>query len=404
MVIWKFEMDNVLVENRFKRVMIPAILMGLVTNICLTCLFYFIDAIAVAISPAVSAVFFLIYVLLFKKEVVTSKQISLIVAYSTVIEVFIHSYFLGWGMGFYCYMFLLPVVFLLNTNWKKWMVIFFNSSMVVLSILLWGITYNNTPVYTIPNHVISFIGLFNIAVCAIIIYVVMVYFSRTVNRKDEDLMEANIRLENKNKKIVGQHKKLEVLLKEVHHRVKNNLQIITSLMSLEGGKVKSEEAVTVLNESRRRVEAIALIHQKLYQDSEFTKVDIKSYLEEIMLGQERMNPHVSCTVVSVNIELSLDTALPLGLIISELITNSMAHAFNGIENPALLAELRKTEEGFELLLKDNGIGLAEGFDLNQTESLGIEIITLLTEQIEGAINCFNNDSGGASFKLNFKDQ
>ena len=397
-------MKHNILDNRFKQVLLPTILMGLVTNISLAVLFFLINAYTLVLSPFVGAFLFLIYFIFLKRDVITAKQASLIVAYSTVIEVFIHSYYLGWDMGFYCYMFLLPVIFLLNSNWKKWMTIFFNLSISVLSVLLWFLTYGETAVYDVSENTVSNVGIFNITVSALVIYVVMGYFSRTVNSKDEALLDANRDLESKNKEIVGQHKKLEVLLKEVHHRVKNNLQIISSLMSLEQGNIDNEEAETILSESRRRVEAIALIHQKLYQDSDFSRVDVKSYLKEIIENQKIMNPQVSCSVVSVDIELSLDIAVPLGLIISEMITNSMKHGFKEIENPELSAEIVKTTEGYELLVKDNGVGLSDNFDINQTESLGLEIITILTEQIGGTIDCFNNERGGASFKLNFKDQ
>ena len=397
-------MDIDLIESRFKHVMIPTILMGVVTNVFLAFLFGFLGAYTLVLSPVISAVLFLIYFVVLKKDKISSKPLSLIVAYTVVVEIFIHSYYLGWGMGFYYYMFLLPIVFLFNSKWKTWMIIFFNSSIVVLSVLLWSLVSGKESVYPVPSEVESLVGLFNLSATAIIIYVVMVYFRRTINQRDEALISANMGLEIQNKKIVGQHEKLEVLLKEVHHRVKNNLQIISSLMSLARGNVESEEAVAILNESRRRVEAIALIHQKLYQDSDFSRVDIKSYLEEIIESQKIMNPQVSCAVVSVDIELSLDIAVPLGLIISEMITNSMKHGFREIENPELSAEIVKTTKGYELLVKDNGVGLADNFDINKTESLGLEIITILTKQIEGTIDCFNNESGGASFKLNFKDQ
>ncbi|MDB4533795.1 hypothetical protein N9242_02915 [Vicingaceae bacterium] len=397
-------MDKILIDNRYKQVMIPAVLMGIITNISLAFLFAFLKAFDVVLSPIVSTVLFLIYFFLLKTDRLSSKQISLIVAYTVVIEIFVHSFYLGWDMGFYYYMFLLPIIFLLNSKWETWMVVFFNSSILLLSILLWCLVYNEVPVYLVDKNIVGYLDLFNLTTTALVILVIMIHFSRTINKKDEDLVKINIELEHQNQEIVGQHQNLEVLLKEVHHRVKNNLQIISSLMSLEHGNVENEEVGIILNESRRRVEAIALIHHKLYQDKKFNRVDFKSYLEEIMNTQHELNPEINCTVRAIDVVMSLDVAVPLGLIISEMITNSVKHAFIGIEKPELLAVLSKEEEGFQLLIEDNGIGLSKDFDLVHSESLGLEIITALTDQIEGSIECYNNQNGGASFKLCFNDQ
>lgn len=397
-------MNKLLVNNRFKQVMIPAVLMGVITNIYLACLFAYIEAFNVVVSPVISAFLFLIYFILLKKDKLTSKQISLIVAYTVVVEIFIHSYYLGWGMGFYYYMFLLPVIFLMNSKWKNWMMIFFNSSIAVACVLLWFIVYGRDSVYPVPEAMKSLVGLVNLTATASVIFVIMIYFSRTINRKDEALMRANIELGLQNKEIVGQHKSLEILLKEIHHRVKNNLQIISSLMSLERNTVENKEVVKILNKSRRRVEAIALIHQKLYQDKSFNRVDFKSYLDEIMGIQHTINPNVICSVEASNVVLSLDVAVPLGLIISEMLTNSIKHGFKNIKNPKLHIVLTRNSENFQLLVEDNGVGLSEDFSLDQPESLGLEIITALTGQIGGSIEYFNNPKGGASFKLSFKDQ
>ncbi len=399
------KMDKALTENRFKQVMIPAALMGVITNIGLAWLFSYIEAFDVILSPIICTVLFIVYFFLLKTDKLTSKQISLIVAYTVVIEIFIHSYCLGWGMGFYYYMFLLPLIFLLNSDWKNWMIVFFNSSIAVLSVLLWCFVYGKDSICPVPESVESYVNLFNLTASALVIIVIMIYFSRTINRKDEALIKANFELEEQNKEIIGQHKNLEILLKEIHHRVKNNLQIISSLMSLEHGNVKNEEVGIILNESRRRVEAIALIHHKLYQDKQFNKVDFKSYLEEIISAQEMMYPQVDCIVESPKAVLSLDIAVPLGLIISEMVTNSMKHAFVGIENPQLKMILSKSaEDNFDLTVQDNGVGLPDDFDVENPKSLGIEIITALTGQINGELECINNEVNGATFRLTFQDK
>jgi two-component sensor histidine kinase len=229
----------------------------------------------------------------------------------------------------------------------------------------------------------------------------MIYFSRTINKKDEALIKANVELERQNIEILEQHKHLQILLKEIHHRVKNNLQIISSLMSLQARNEGDERLSAFLNESKRRVEAIALIHEKLYQDDKVNQVDFKSYLEDLMNSQKVVNPHVKCTVKSKDATLNLDTAVPLGLIISEMFANSIKHAFQGVDDPKLSVELLDSEEGFELIVQDNGIGLPEDFNLSSPSSLGFEIINALTSQINGSIEYSNEN--GAKFHIRFQE-
>ncbi len=172
-------------------------------------------------------------------------------------------------------------------------------------------------------------------------------------------------------------------------------------MSLQSRAVEDTEVAEVLNESKRRVEAIALIHQKLYQEDKINQVDFKSYLEDFMNSQQLMATHLKCKVDSEETTLNLDIAVPLGLIISELITNIVKHAFDGVVNPELSVKLKSVAEGYELVVKDNGVGLPKGFDLMNSGSLVTEIITALTEQISAEITYYNNN--GAEFKILFQD-
>ena len=165
--------------------------------------------------------------------------------------------------------------------------------------------------------------------------------------------------------------------------------------------IEDEKIVEILNESSRRIDAIALIHQKLYQDEKFDKVDFKSYLKELMENQQAMNSDLKCVLSSEEIILSLDTAVPLGIIISEMITNSIKHAFDGIENPELNVSILSSGNDYELIVKDNGVGLSEDFDLNNPKSLGMEIISALTHQIGARIEYSN--SNGAIFSIFFRN-
>ena len=290
-------------------------------------------------------------------------------------------------------------MFLLNANWKLFTIVLFNSSVLIATIVLWWWFKDGESF--ISEDISSYINIINMAGTGLIVFVIMIYYKRTVLEKDEALISANRELKRKNKKIVGQHQNLEILLKEVHHRVKNNLQIISSLMSLQKDTIENKEAIVVLSDSKRRVEAIALIHQKLYQDEKFNSVDFKSYIEEILSSQQIMNANLKCVIESPEVVLSLDTSVPLGLIISEMIANSVKHAFKGVDSPELKVVLTEVDRGYELLIKDNGVGLPDGFDINNPSSLGTEIISALTMQIGATVECFNDN--GAGFKISFQN-
>lgn len=257
-------------------------------------------------------------------------------------------------------------------------------------------------IYEISTEFIATINFLNALAVGAVVTVILMFFSRTIYAKDVILTDVNAELERQNKEIKEQHSHLQILLKEVHHRVKNNLQIISSLMSLQSRTVKDSQTVTILNESRRRVEAIALIHQRLYQGDNANQVNFKSYLDELMASQQTMYPHVVYSVMSEEVILTLDTAVPLGLIISEMITNSIKHAFEGTENPSISMQLKKQSSEFELLVHDNGCGLSEDFSLDNPVSLGTEIIMSLVDQIDAKIENANDD--GAKFTISFRDQ
>ncbi|MEJ6616827.1 MAG: sensor histidine kinase [Crocinitomicaceae bacterium] len=299
-------------------------------------------------------------------------------------------------------MFLLPTVFILNATWKTWMLIFFNCTIILLTSALKIYLSNYSEIHPLDASSLEYISLINLTGTGTVLILIMVYFSRTISFKDNALIQVNAELEIQNKEIFEQYKHLQLLMKEMHHRVKNNLQIISSLMSLQERSVKDKDVIAVLNESKRRVEAIALIHQKLYQNENEYQVDFKSYLEEIMSNQQLINKKVRCKVKSEGIMLDLDTAVPLGIIISEMITNAHKHAYKNIEKPTLITTLSRVDDNYQIIIRDNGIGLPKDFNIYETKSLGFEIITALADQIEANIE-FSN-SPGAQFSIKFKNR
>lgn len=185
--------------------------------------------------------------------------------------------------------------------------------------------------------------------------------------------------------ITAQSKKLEIMMKELHHRVKNNLQIVSSLLSLQTYKVQDEEAVLVLKESQQRVQAMSFIHQRLYKTESLTAVNMKEYLTDIAeslvssygYNRDDFDLHISVEKEMIDI----DKALPIGLIINELVTNSLKYAYSNIRRPWLNITLRQDEAELICTIKDNGIGIDEQQWKQKKNSFGKQLITALCKQL-----------------------
>ena len=211
-------------------------------------------------------------------------------------------------------------------------------------------------------------------------------------------------LKNAEEKIFASLKEKEVLLQEIHHRVKNNMQIISSLLSLQANNTGSEEATEVLKESRGRVKSMAMIHEKLYQSHNLSRLNIGEYLtnlvNDILSSYSGVSSRVTKNVHVDDIYLNIDTALPMGLIVNELVSNCIKHAFpdgKGNINVSLVSD----KDEYILDVSDNGIGLEEDVDPFDSNSLGLKLVNSLSIQLEGKLEVKRD--GPTSFKLTFKE-
>ena len=193
------------------------------------------------------------------------------------------------------------------------------------------------------------------------------------------------RIKKQRQQIAEQSKKLEVMMKELHHRVKNNLQIVSSLLSLQTYKVQDEEALLVLKESQQRVQAMSFIHQRLYKTESLTAVNMKEYLTDLaesLVSSYGFNRDDFDLHITVDKEmLDIDKALPIGLIINELVTNALKYAYTGIIRPALYITLTDEDAKLVCAVKDNGIGIDEQQWKQKKNSFGKQLITALCKQL-----------------------
>lgn len=196
----------------------------------------------------------------------------------------------------------------------------------------------------------------------------------------------------------------EVLLKEIHHRVKNNLQVISSLLYLQSKNINDGETLDMFQDSRNRVRSMALVHERLYQSQDLARVDFAEYVQSfaIYLFQSyAVNSNVIKLEINVDdVFLGVDTAIPCGLILNELVSNSLKHAFPEGREGEIRVRLHSDDEGQStLIVSDNGVGFPKDLDFRGTESLGLQLVNTLVAQLEGTIEL--DRSGGTAFKITF---
>jgi PAS domain S-box-containing protein len=194
----------------------------------------------------------------------------------------------------------------------------------------------------------------------------------------------------------------ELMLREIHHRVKNNLQVISSLLNLQSASIKDEHDLLLFRESENRIRSMALIHEKLYQSEDFSKIDFRQYIEGLTgyLVRSYRVADVFTDVVVDDIHLGITTAIPCGLILNELLTNALKHAFPDGRKGQIRIELRNVEgKRVRLTVRDNGVGLPAGFDPEHAQSLGMHLTRILASQLDGTLHYTVN--AGTAFDVEF---
>jgi PAS domain S-box-containing protein len=213
--------------------------------------------------------------------------------------------------------------------------------------------------------------------------------------------------------IEGSLREKEVLLREIHHRVKNNLQIISSLLNLQAGFTLDKKTNEILEESKNRVKSMALIHEKLYQSKNFSSLDIHEFIQELtenLFNSYGIEPSaIKLDLCIENINFNADQAVYLGLIVNELVSNSLKHAFNktpfehdgGPQKKIIIGFQKDLNGGYSITMSDNGCGFPKDIDFRNTESLGLQLVMSLVKQLDGEISL--NDTSGTEFIVKFNE-
>ena len=236
-----------------------------------------------------------------------------------------------------------------------------------------------------------------------------------VRERTSDLSKLNKQLQEEvNEKMRAEEKiraalhEKEVLLSEIHHRVKNNLQIISSLLHLQSQSITEEKYLDMFEDSQNRIKSMALIHEKLYSAQDMARIDFKEYIQSLaskLFRTYETSSRISMAMDVEDISFDIDTAVPCGLIINELIANSMKHAFPGGRKGKIRIALRKVNLNglHELIVGDNGVGLPKGLDVEKAASLGLNLIQQLAKnQLNGSVEV--HEDKGTEFLIRFMEK
>ncbi len=230
--------------------------------------------------------------------------------------------------------------------------------------------------------------------------------AREKRRLEETVNERTMQLKQSLSEQTALLLEKDVLMKEIHHRVKNNLQVISGLLELQGKSLTDDAARDALQEGRNRVRSIALIHQNLYQFENLSSIDLKRFTGDLCRQVQSVfqrEKKVSLAVDVPDVHLDIDSAVPLGLILNELLSNSFKYAFANVSDGEIWVTIRVVSEGrFRLVYSDNGPGLPPSFDLARATTLGLQLVTDLSRQIGGRVHY--ETRGGAVFTINFTNR
>ncbi len=232
------------------------------------------------------------------------------------------------------------------------------------------------------------------------IYILGAIFGKFLSNTHYNLYQSKKELEK-------QHKVKEVLLKEIHHRVKNNLQTVSSLLSLQSRNINDEQVKYLMKSSQNRVVSMSIIHEMLYMREDFSKIEYKSYVEELSTylinSMKGINNKIKLNLDIDDIKLDIDTAIPLGLLINETVSNSLKYGIKDDTEGEINIALKKgTEKDYILNIGDNGVGLAEDISFSNTKTLGLKLMHNLTRQLKGSITQ-DSTKKGTNYSIKFQE-
>lgn len=295
---------------------------------------------------------------------------------------------------------LVIVLFSYFTLGKVWGTLIFNIQ--VIAICYYLIFYSQENLHNlreITEDMLIILAI-NFFFSSLIISYLIFQFIHINKKAENDFEAANKTLTKKNKLIEEQHNEKTLLLQEIHHRVKNNLQVITSLLRLQSKEITDQKVADSFKDSINRVIAMSLIHEKMYQAKDFESINLKSYLINLatdLINSYAIGSKVKLTIESTINKIDLKNIIPFALIVNELVNNSIKHAFNNIPEGKITMTVSHENELIFMTYEDNGKWKSP----KESKSFGMELIEILTEQMNGSFELEN--SVNTYYKFKFKD-
>lgn len=365
------------------------------------------------IVTVIGLLFLLIYYFNQKNQHAIARIIAII---ATNLGVLLFSVYLGFNTGFYLYLFASPqlIYLMFKLRQKKLVYTCIGINLFTFLIIFLIDNYKYIKPQELTPNIISLIYSLNFGLSLILSFILVAIFAKNNKVYIDLLKEANeelgiqqevlkIEIKEKNQVNIELQKSIkekDVLLAEVHHRVKNNLAVVSGLLDLQNVFVKEKVISDILKDSKNRIKSIALLHEKLYVHKDLDKIDVKEYINELIYfiklsyQQKSINIQIEADIES--IQLSMETALPFSLLVNELITNSYKHAFFGKEEGKINIDFKTEGEFLMFKYKDDGLG----FDFDEKlkkDSIGTNLINAFASQLNGEF--INNTKLGSGCEM-----
>jgi two-component sensor histidine kinase len=381
-------------QNRFKQALFVGCLTGVFAHLSCLFYFYFTSVMEMFYYDICITIYFSVFAYLIYKDY-NLKAIFILASIEMVVHGYLCSYYVGYQCDFIFFVLALPCVFLLDSTWKTWQII----SYLLLLTIMFSVNYlifeTAIPVYILPENLITWTSVVMSFTTACIVLIILFYFSKAVNTNEAALKEVCLTLNNKNDEN-------KAMLKEIHHRVKNNLQVINSLLSMQSRFIEDESVVAMFKESQKRIMTIAAIHEKLYNSDNLKDLNAKTHITTLvneLIKSYSISQKIKLKIDIEPIYLGLESLVPLGLIINEIITNSLKHAFSSEEeNTITLSLVKKDDALFEMLISDDGIGFDSAI---LKKGLGQKLISIFVKQLNGSIELLKQK--GTTYKIIFQE-
>jgi len=381
-------------SQRFKFTINTIGKLGFVIHFFLIFFFLVIGVKEMAIYNVFSSVFFATMLYLIKKEI-NVKLIFFLTCLEVVLHAYLGTYYIGSECNFIFFIFILPSVFLLNPKWKAWESTLFFLSVMLFYLLNIFLFKDHKAIYKLNEFLIFYTGISLILIVVFMIFLVVFYYSKLVNTNDKALRKVNKELKIKNEE-------KQLIIKEIHHRIKNNLQVVISLLRLQASKVEDEVVVGMFKNTQKRIFSMALLHENLLQEYDLELINAHEhfkYLVENLINSYAVDKEIDIEIDIESIDFGMQTLTPLGLIINEIITNSLKHAFNETSHGKICITMKRLHnKKHEIQISDNGSGYIKN---GRSKGVGTRLVSIFVKQLNGTLELLEHQ--GTAYKIIFEE-